>query len=296
MLSGKVKNEYAIRELPAVTKKGKHLLVELTLSVSISNGEQLFTAILRDITERKKVENDLKKANQSKSEFLSNMSHELRTPMHAILSYSNFGLKRIDLATREKLSNYFQRINVSGKRLLLLLNDLLDMSKLEAGKMKLTITISSLYSLIESCVVEVQALAETKEIHIQISNNAKQDNVEMDHARISQVIINLLSNAIKFTLKSSCIKVVLDDSEINNNKAILLSLEDQGHGIPENELKTIFDKFIQSSQTNTGAGGTGLGLAICKEIVEIHHGEVWAENSYNGGAIFYMLLPLKYHK
>jgi len=293
---GEIKQDDTIFELPAITKNGEALLVELTVSASTSNGVKIFTVILRDITLRKKAEDDLKKANQSKSEFLSNMSHELRTPMHAILSYSGFGVSRIDKAGREKLLKYFQQINTSGQRLLLLLNDLLDMSKLEAGKMELTIEESNLFRLVETCVIEVQSLAEARKTDILVSNIAQPIYLEMDYARISQVVINLLSNAIKFTEDSSCIKVVFADSEINHHKAVLLSIEDQGHGIPENELATIFDKFIQSSQTNTGAGGTGLGLSICKEIIDIHHGEIWAENSPDGGAVFYMLLPLKYQK
>lgn len=293
---GEIKSEDTIFELPAITKAGEALLVELTVSASTSNGVKIFTVILRDITQRKKAEDDLKKANQSKSEFLSNMSHELRTPMHAILSYSGFGINRIDKAGRKKLLKYFQQINVSGKRLLHLLNNLLDMSKLEAGKMELMIEEGDLHSLAEACIIEVLSLAEAKKIDIHISNNARQTNLEMDYARISQVVINLLSNAIKFTEDSSCIKVSFADGVINNHKAVLLSVEDQGQGIPENELGTIFDKFIQSSQTNTGAGGTGLGLSICNEIIDIHHGEIWAKNSPEGGAVFYMLLPLKYEQ
>ena len=292
--TGKIKNADTILELPAITKKGEHLLVELTLSASFADGARVFTAILRDITERKKHEEEIEKANKSKSEFLSNMSHELRTPMHAILSYSSFGMNRIDKATRDKLFKYFEQISISGKRLLNLLNDLLDMSKLEAGKMVLTIENKEILSLVEGCVEEVRLLAEERSIDIMIHNNTQYTYLEMDVARINQVFINLLSNAIKFTDKGGKIKIVLADSEVNTDNAVLLSVEDQGPGIPENELEAIFDKFIQSSQTNTGAGGTGLGLAICQEIIQIHHGEIWAENS-QGGAVFYILLPLEYY-
>ncbi len=288
--AGKIKNEGTILELPAITKNGRPLLVELTLSVSTSNGAQIFTAILRDITERKKSEDELKKALMSKTEFLSNMSHELRTPMHAILSYSKFGIKRISEKNTGKLLKYFKQINFSGERLLALLNDLLDMSKLDAGKVELYIEEFDLSQLIEKCILEIQSLADEKSIELRFINESSISMLKIDGARISQVIINLLSNAIKFTVYNSCIDIRMKDIDKNGEKAILFSIHDKGEGIPANELESIFDKFVQSSKTDNGSGGTGLGLAISKEIVLLHSGEIWAENSTDGGAVFFVVL------
>lgn len=291
VLNGEMKHENTILELPAITRDGNRLLVELTLSVSTSNGEKIFTAILRDITERKKAENELKTALRSKTDFLSNMSHELRTPMHAILSYSQFGIKKIDGKNTEKLLKYFNQINFSGKRLLSLLNDLLDMSKLDAGKMELHVEELDFSHLIEKCISEMKSLAEDRFIELHFTNETANSVLNLDGPRISQVIINLISNAIKFSRDHSCIDLRIADMESDEGKSIIFSIHDQGDGIPANELESIFEQFVQSSQTDNGAGGTGLGLAISKEIVSLHSGEIWAENAAEGGAIIYVILP-----
>ena len=238
-------------------------------------------------------------ANQAKSLFLANISHELRTPMHGILGFSKLGSERAEKVSREKLKNYFEIINTSGERLLLLLNDLLDLAKLESGKMVIELRSCSLLKIIEACIAEqaIQIKEKSIEVHTSIAFNA--EKLICDKGRISQVVANLLSNAIKFSPEGGIIeiKVVLSKTfrESANGvaeiPAIKLSIADQGVGIPENELKQVFDKFVQSSKTDSGAGGTGLGLAICKEIVELHHGEIWAENNVQG-ATFVMLLPI----
>jgi PAS domain S-box-containing protein len=241
-------------------------------------------AAARDIT--KQIE-----AQRSKSEFLANMSHELRTPMHSILSFSQLGLKKIESADKEKLLKYFNRIETSGERLLVLLNDLLDLSKLESGRMDLELKTANLQLTLESCLNEQESqIADQK---LRITTSFDRDCIgTFDTVRINQVITNLLSNAIKFTPDGKSISITITTDKLADRPTLCFSIEDEGIGIPEGELEEVFDKFIQSSKTKTSAGGTGLGLSICKEIISSHHGKIWAKHGAHGGTIFKFTIPL----
>ena len=241
------------------------------------------------------------KANNAKSAFLANMSHELRTPMHGILSFASFGQSRIESADREKLGHYFTRIKQSGDRLLELLNDLLDLSKLEAGKMVMEFHPVNMRTLLEQHIQELQAKADEQQIHIVVEASAFEPIAHFDAQRIGQVITNLLSNAIKFSPAGGAIRCSFAPDNIANRAgtqkvaAVRFCMEDEGVGIPADELELVFDQFIQSSKTATGAGGTGLGLAICHEIIEGHNGRIWAESQDGGhGARFQFVLPLEH--
>ncbi len=266
------------------------------------NLEQLIQQKTQDLKETTKnallAKETAIQANRAKSDFLSNMSHELRTPMHAILSFSNIGRKKITSATSEKLHDYFTKIHSSGERLLNLLNDLLDISKLESGKMELSLSEHDVRISLASCISELTGLIDKKSITI-ILNSACEAKAPVDATRLTQVIINILSNAIKFSPENSHITltlntILLSDSATDPTKPkpiIQLSIQDEGPGIPPSELNTIFDTFIQSSYTKSGAGGTGLGLAISKNIIEQHHGRIWAENASGKGAIIFFQIP-----
>ncbi|MBE9532981.1 MAG: HAMP domain-containing histidine kinase, partial [Proteobacteria bacterium] len=226
-------------------------------------------------------------ANKSKSEFLANMSHELRTPMHGILSFSSFGIENIDTVPKEKLLKYFTYIKVSGERLMALLNDLLDLSKLDVKKVDYVFKEHDLVQLLKSCYVE--QLQRIKDLGLIVEVNTSDDVVKwvFDSVRIGQVITNLLSNAIKFSPKDSKITVTIF-IELDE---LVFRIQDEGVGIPEGELESIFDAFSQSSKTNTGAGGTGLGLAISQKIIREHGGQLWGENNLERGASFSFTLP-----
>jgi signal transduction histidine kinase len=231
------------------------------------------------------------KANEAKSEFLANMSHELRTPMHAILSFAEFGTGEIDSAERYELQNYFAKIEKSGKRLLSLLNNLLDLSKLEAGKMNFQIKLQNIFPIINGVQGELQKLLEEKNLSLNIIKEDDDMKAYFDQVKIHQVLVNLISNAIKFSNNDS--KIEIDVKYTKGGSFLMVSVIDYGIGIPHNEIATIFDKFVQSSQTKSGAGGTGLGLSICKEIIKGHNGDIWCKpkEEDEAGAIFSFTLP-----
>jgi len=266
------------------------------------NNRDVIVMVWHDLTEKKQAEmmrlekEAAELSNIAKSEFLANMSHELRTPMHGILSFARYGIKNIDKEDKAKNLKYFDRINVSGERLLTLLNDLLDLSKLEAGKMAFEYSETDLEELVESCIAEQHA--RLNELNLTVIIHAEQpSHINCDVVRIGQVITNFLSNAIKFSPEHSEIIVAIQPESLQlgeqNINGIQLSIADNGIGIPPNELDTVFDKFTQSSKTKTNAGGTGLGLSICSEIIKGHQGKLWAKNGKNGGAVFYFLIPVK---
>ncbi|HTJ96628.1 MAG TPA: PAS domain S-box protein [Rhodocyclaceae bacterium] len=243
---------------------------------------------------------DVELALQAKSEFLANMSHELRTPMHAVLSFAKLGEERALSGTPDKMRDYFSRIAVSGERLLHLINNLLDLSKFEAGKMLLQLHSTELVSLVRDVAAELEPLLDKKRLQIELPPGDLILHADIDAARISQVLSNLLANAIKFSPSGGVIKVTLKPAALRSGRratdtqeraAISLEISDNGPGIPAGELEAVFEKFVQSSSTRTGAGGTGLGLSICREIVHAHHGRISVCNLPEGGALFEVLLP-----
>ena len=264
--------------------------------------------LMSEIDERKQIETYLFEAkqeaefaNRAKSEFLSNISHELRTPMHQILSYSKFGVDKVDKVKKERLLHYFSKIGIIGKNLLSLLNDLLDLSKLESGKMDYDMQNHDLKKVIKDVANEFTLLLSEKELSLNIIEKDIAAEITCDKYKIGQVMRNFLSNAIKFTPTGKMISILLEPGELINEQSIsklkkvpaaCITVKDQGIGIPEDELKSIFNKFIQSSKTKTNAGGTGLGLSICQKIIKDHHGKIWAENNPEAGSTFSFLLPI----
>lgn len=239
------------------------------------------------------------KANQAKSAFLANMSHELRTPMHGILSFSRLGQQR---APEGKLRDYFERIRSSADRLLGLVNDLLDLSKLEAGNAPLELQEVHVAELAREVVSDLQPLLDARHIVLEFCEEQTQDDVRGDATRLGQVFRNILANAIRFSPEGGHLRIGFNSATLPAGRrgdetdtlrsAVEITFADEGLGIPPDELQLVFDKFVQSSKTRSGAGGTGLGLAICKEIVEAHRGLVFACNNPGSGATFSVVLPL----
>jgi signal transduction histidine kinase len=226
------------------------------------------------------------------------MSHELRTPMHAILSFACIGLLKADKAPPDRLQAYFQSIRGSCERLLAMVNDLLDLSKLEAGRMSYDMKRCDLRACCEEVRGEVAPLLEGKALRVAVVVRTEDCRVYGDPVRLAQVLRNLLGNAIKFSPAGGDIEVALEAATLPAaglqgaaRPALRLSVADRGAGIAADELESIFDDFTQGSRRQAGEGGTGLGLPICREIVFAHHGAIRAGNQPAGGAVFEVLLP-----
>jgi signal transduction histidine kinase len=212
------------------------------------------------------------------------------------------GHSRLHKVELEKLGHYFDRIRGGGNRLLRLLNDLLNLSKLESGKMEFLMQQGNLVDIIKRATEEVETLITDRELTVVIEATDLNTITYFDKEKILQVLINLLSNAIKFTPIGKQITIFFDphisaQPNVQHAETDLLTVvvDDQGLGIPQEEETTIFDKFIQSSKTNTGAGGTGLGLSIVKEIINAHNGYIAATGNPDGGARFRFSLPIITH-
>jgi PAS domain S-box-containing protein len=232
---------------------------------------------------------DAERANAAKSEFLANMSHELRTPLHGILSFARFGRRRMAQSSPEKLLQYFENIENCGDTLLRMVNQLLDLAKLESRSVVLDKKRWNATELVHAVMQELNALAEERRVSFHIEPGGGPIAVLVDREKFAQLIRNVIGNALKVSPPGGAITVRLGADSAKG--LVHIRIEDQGPGIPEDELERIFDKFVQSSRTSTGAGGTGLGLAICREIVAHHDGRMWAENVAPHGAAICIDLP-----
>jgi PAS domain S-box-containing protein len=252
-----------------------------------------------NVTQRKRAEESLaaacreaEAANEAKNAFLANMSHELRTPLHGILSFAAFGLKRVDTASAKELREYFELIQQSGETLLNLVSDLLDLSRLETGRMEIRRECVDLRAIVPRAVNEFRSMASDRRLDIEYVESEGNMSLSADQTRIAQVIRNLLGNAIQFSPDGGRIEIAV----ARRDSFVVVTVRDHGIGIPKQELEAVFDKFIQSSKTRSGAGGTGLGLAICREIVAAHGGRIWAEAPDDGGARLVVELPVEQTK
>jgi two-component system sensor histidine kinase ChiS len=237
---------------------------------------------------------ELRLALASKTEFLNNMSHEVRTPIQGVTAISQGLVEYWEEFSEEKRYGLASKVAQNAKRLFSLVNNILDLSKFNADKMVMDMQEADLIIAIEEMIEESNTLyIGNKNIRICFNrNNIIQAKVKMDIDRITQVLRNLFTNAIKFTKEGTIQAEIRIVKDANNQKNICFSLRDQGIGLPESEIKDVFDPFIQSSRTKTGAGGTGLGLAICREIIQAHNGFIKAENNEdNIGAKFSFFIP-----
>ncbi len=231
-------------------------------------------------------------SNRLKSAFLSNMSHEIRTPMNAVLGFTEI-LKSTELNSKQK--EYIKIIETSGKHLLNLINDIIDISKLESNQIRINETKCSINYLLDELkdFFTLDLIRKNKENVKIIMNkgfNEAQDRIYTDNLRLRQILINLISNAVKFTDKG---KIEISYT-LNQNSMLLFSVKDTGIGIQENELNMIFERFRQSDETTENKyGGTGLGLAIAKACANLLNGDIWAESRKNQGSVFHFTIPYK---
>jgi PAS domain S-box-containing protein len=305
-----LQEKQALFELTHVTKNGKQIPVEINAHLFKINGKYAVLSIVRDITERKWAEKKLRQyqehlqelvvertaeliqakeaaetANRAKSEFLANMSHEIRTPLNAVIGFSDLLSKMV---TDKKHKSYLSSIQTGGKTLLTLINDILDLAKIEAGQLEIQLEIIDPKFIIS----ELQQLFALKiaekglEFIVEI-DKALPAALELDENRLRQVLLNLISNAVKFTERGHVKISVHQCEKSNNNIDLIIAVADTGIGIPKNQQDKIFGAFQQmDGQSTRKYGGTGLGLAISKRLIKIMNGNISIQSKVGLGSIF----------
>jgi signal transduction histidine kinase len=223
-----------------------------------------------------------------KSEFLANMSHELRTPLNAIIGFSQVLRQELFGNVNVKQAEYLEDIISSGNHLLSLINDVLDLSKVEAGQVELEVATFSLREALERGVVMVREPATERGLRLSLELAPEVDLIDGDERRLRQVVFNLLSNAVKFTPAGGSIAVA--SSRVDGE--VLVTVTDTGPGIAPEDRERIFDEFQQTDVGVEQREGTGLGLALSKRLVELHHGRIWVESEPGHGSRFVITLPV----
>ncbi len=301
--------------LLARRKDGSQFPVEISLSPVESEDGLRVTAVICDVSERHRAQEEIRamneqftqalseknrqlevrnqeveRANRLKSEFLASMSHELRAPLHTIIGFSQLLAEGAHGVLNDKQQHFLNHVQRDSKHLLELINDILDLSKVEAGELELSPEAFDFTAALEEVLSSLQTVAGAKDIHIQ-NRSAVKSFLYGERVRFKEIFYNLLSNAIKFTPTAGSIWVdtAIDDA------FLLISVTDTGVGIPASEHEAIFSKFHQVGATTKGVReGTGLGLAITKRLIELHGGRIWVESQPGEGSRFSFTMPL-YH-
>ena len=243
-----------------------------------------------------KAVNEMRELDRIKSQFLANMSHELRTPLNSIIGFSRVILKGIDGPINEQQHQDLSAIYNSGQHLLNLINDVLDLSKIEAGKMELALEELNIADTINSVMSTAVGLVKDKPVKLQKELETNIPTVKADAMRIRQVLINLVANAAKFTDEGTI--TIQANSHINSSgdKEVLVSIKDTGPGISPEDQKKLFQAFSQVDSSPTRkSGGSGLGLSICQRLVELHNGKIGVHSAAGEGSTFYFTIPV-YHQ
>ena len=275
------------REIELISREDetKKILRASSAVIENENGHTVgMVSVLSDITKQKELD-------QLKSNFVASVSHELRTPLVAIEKSITLILSNAAGPISQNQEQFLSIAERNLKRLSLLINDLLDLSKLEAGKMELLRELCSIENIIDEALKSFETWASTKSIRMEKNIHGPISDLYADPNKINQVLNNLVGNAIKFTPNNG--SIIIEASFDNENKEIKVIVQDTGSGIAQGDLKKVFDKFYQAAgKSHSEIIGTGIGLSIAKEIVELHCGRIWAESEQGQGAKFIFTLPL----
>ncbi|WP_353685790.1 ATP-binding protein [Thermodesulfovibrio sp. 3462-1] len=275
-----------------VAKSKMELEKELTRRAKLLEERDELVALLQ------KANKQLKELDTLKSAFIANMSHELRTPMNAIIGYTDLLLDEVDGPLNEDQKASLRKVAANARHLLQLINDVLDISKIESGKIELKLAEVQLKALVDSIMVTFEPLIAKKGLSFTLNIEDGAEKLYVDEDKAKQILINLISNAVKFThqgeitLRARISERGLDKA--GNPQFVEISVSDTGIGIKKEDLDKIFDKFAQADVSTTRQyEGTGLGLSIVRGLVALHKGMVWAESEVGKGSTFYVLLPFK---
>ncbi len=278
-----VKERFAAQELRELAQTFNQMALQLSAAY-----QTLEEKVTQRTSELQAANQELARANKLKSEFLANVSHELRTPLSAIIGFSQILLDGVDGPINDEQQEDIQQVNKSGQSLLALINQILDLSKIEAGKMELTVERVELPSLVGGVLESISPLAQEKGLRIDTRFPSGLPAVEADPVRLKQILINLLSNAVKFTDRGH-IEVIAQPS----GRMVRIAVKDTGIGISAEAQKVIFDEFVQGDGSSTRRhGGTGLGLSIVRRLVEMHGGAITVISEPGMGATFTFTVPV----
>jgi len=299
IMSGKARS-FVDRRL--VGRDGSVIFVDISASLIELKNDTFLQVLVHDISQRKMLEQQiilqnknlqdanqrLREVDEMKTEFLANISHELRTPLSVIIAYTE--AMRDGLVGEQDRRQFLDVIAENGQGLLRLINDLLDLSKLEVSGAMMSFTLSHIHDVIRVLWPKVTAAAETKGIEVSFKPGYEIPVVYIDNKRIGQVVVSLAQNAIKFTERGGKIEV----STRRGDNGVIVQVSDTGKGIPEEQLARIFDTFRQLDGSSTRrVGGLGIGLAIAKHIVELHSGRIWVESKAGVGSTFCFMIPVE---
>ncbi|HEX8407226.1 MAG TPA: GAF domain-containing sensor histidine kinase [Thermoanaerobaculia bacterium] len=297
------KNAFTADDLILLTAIANQAAVAIENAYLYRDLEGLTYALEQRVTERT---NELREANlrlmaadRSKNQFLANMSHELRTPLNSIIGFSSVLIEAARGTLAPRLHRFLENIHAAGNHLLELINDILDLSKIEAGKMELRTDIFDLHETIAAVERVMKGVAAEAKVQIVSKIDPALPQVRLDEGRLKQILFNLLSNAVKFSPPESivaitCRRVAASDSPLALD-TVRIDVTDQGIGIPPDELQRIFVEFYQTEDGRRARrGGTGLGLSLTRNFVELHHGRIEVQSKPGAGSTFTLYLPLDF--
>ncbi|MFT4811526.1 MAG: PAS domain S-box-containing protein [Marinoscillum sp.] len=287
------------REVSGLCKDGTVFPMDLAVSPMHISGQPMFVGLVRNITERKQREEDTKlakldaeSANRMKSEFLANMSHELRTPLNAIIGYSEMLKENAEEEGNTQTMDDLNKICLSGNHLLKLINDVLDLAKIEAGRVELVVEKFNVLTLVQEVSMVIKHQMNNNNNRFDIFCDADIGEITGDEYRLRQVLLNLLSNAAKFTSKG-LVTLTVKREEQQGKQQLAITVSDTGIGMTPEQVDKVFIPFVQADASTTRQfGGTGLGLAISKDISEIMKGTLQAQSEKGKGSTFTVRIPV----